>query len=47
MFFVIWYQGWNENVHAYETKAEAAAFITATGLDPDEFDIVEGEYGDF
>lgn len=41
MFHVIWYQGWNENTKSFDSKAEAVAFIDATGLDPDEFDIVE------
>jgi hypothetical protein len=47
MFFVIWYEGRHENVSAYETEKEALAFIDWTGLDPDELEIVQGEYGDF
>lgn len=41
MFHVIWYQGWAENGKSFDTMAEAAAFIDDTGLDPDEFDIIE------
>jgi hypothetical protein len=47
MFHVVWYEGWTENVHSFDTKDEAAAFIDLTGMDPDEFEIVENESADF
>lgn len=47
MFHVIWYEGWSENIHAFDTAQEATSFIENTGMDPDEFEIVEGEFGDF
>jgi hypothetical protein len=46
MFFVIWYEGWSERVVARETEADAKAFIDETGMDPDEFEIMEGDYPD-
>jgi hypothetical protein len=43
-YFAIWYEGHNEKRSpVYETAEEAAAFMADTGLDPDEFDIVESE----
>jgi len=41
MFHVVWYEGWNENLHSFDTPEEAELFIYATGMDPDEFEILE------
>ncbi len=41
MYHVIWYEGWTENVHSFDTKDAAAQFITDTQMDPDEFEILE------
>lgn len=41
MYHVIWYEGWTENVHSFDTKDAAARFITDTQMDPDEFEILE------
>lgn len=41
MFHVIWFEGWTENVHTFESREAAAQFIDDTGLDPDEFDIID------
>lgn len=41
MFHVIWYEGWSENTHSFDTQAQAIAFIDETGMDPDEFEILE------
>ena len=46
MLFVVWYEGWSERVVARETEADAKAFIDETGMDPDEFEIMEGDYPD-
>jgi hypothetical protein len=43
MYHVIWYEGWTENVHSFDTKDAAANFIIETGMDPDEFDILEDD----
>lgn len=47
MFYVVWCEGWNEHVRGFDTEAEATAFIDETGMDPDEFEIVESDYPDF
>ena len=41
MYHVIWYEGWTENIHSFDTKDAAAQFITDTQMDPDEFEILE------
>lgn len=41
MFHVIWYEGWTENVHTFDSREAAAQFISDTGIDPDEFEILE------
>jgi hypothetical protein len=46
MFFVIWYEGWSENIYAFDSKDEAARYIEDTGMDPDEFEIMEGDFPD-
>jgi hypothetical protein len=46
MFHVVWYEGWSENIHSFDTHEQAAQFILDTGMDPDEFDITEGHFPD-
>jgi hypothetical protein len=46
MFYIIWYEGWSERIVACETEADAKAFIDETGMDPDEFEITEGDFFD-
>lgn len=46
MFFVIWYEGWTENIYGFETEEKAKAYIDFTGMDPDEFEIQEGDFPD-
>jgi hypothetical protein len=41
MYHVIWYEGWTENIHTFDTKDAAAQFIMDTQIDPDEFEILE------
>lgn len=41
MFHVIWYEGWTENVHTFDSREAAAQFIMDTQIDPDEFEILE------
>ena len=43
MFDVIWYDGWIEYIQRFDSRDQAIAFIDATGMDTDEFDIVETE----
>lgn len=47
MYHVIWYEGWDENTHSFDTLEEASMFIDNTGADPDEFDILECPNDDF
>jgi hypothetical protein len=42
MFHVVWYEGWTENVYSFDSRDAAAQFIIETGMDPDEFEIIEG-----
>lgn len=42
-YIVVWYSGWHEHIHAFDSEAKAKAFVDETGMDPDEFDIVESE----
>jgi hypothetical protein len=41
MFHVVWYEGWTENVHTFDSREAAAQFIMDTQIDPDEFEILE------
>lgn len=41
MFQVIWYDGWVEYSQTFQSRAAAETFIADTGMDPDEFDIIE------
>jgi len=45
-FTVYWCDGRHQFAVQRETKAAAEAFIDETGMDPDEFDIVEEEFPD-
>jgi hypothetical protein len=41
-YTVVWYDGWHENLKWFTTEDQAQSWVDATGMDPDEFDIVEG-----
>jgi|Laugresp1bdmlbsn_1035097.scaffolds.fasta_scaffold56139_2 hypothetical protein len=41
-YTVVWYEGWSEYRKWFATEHQAQEMIDATGMDPDEFDIVEG-----
>lgn len=41
MFDVIWYDGRIEYIRSFRSRAAALAFIAETGMDPDEFEIIE------
>tara|TARA_R110000868_G_scaffold344666_4_gene605765 strand:+ start:1107 stop:1253 length:147 start_codon:yes stop_codon:yes gene_type:complete len=45
-YLVIWYEGWTEREQPFSTYDSAMSFIEDTGLDPDEFDLVEDEIFD-
>jgi hypothetical protein len=41
-YTVVWYEGWTETRKWFATESLAQSWIRCTGMDPDEFDIVEG-----
>jgi hypothetical protein len=41
MFEVTFYVAWDEVVRTFPSYDAAQAFIEETGMDPDEFDIIE------
>jgi hypothetical protein len=41
-YTVVWYEGWSEYRKWFATEHQAQEFVDATGMDPNEFDIVEG-----
>jgi hypothetical protein len=45
-YLVVWYTGWQEHERPFPTYDSAMSFIEDTGLDPDEFDIVEDDIPD-
>ena len=45
-YIVVWYAGWDEHELPFPSYDSAMAFVEGSGIDPDEFDLIEDECPD-